>query len=551
MSRRRAVRRLVDPWAGLVLGALVVLGVVILLATPGPWQGTVGPARPGGAGARPSVDLAVFVVTGSAPGRCTAAAWVHVSTAPPRVSAVLVPPSVRAAVPGGGYAPVRRLVTDLDAATATGGLARALGVDLQGWVVVSEAALDRLFAAQVPDDAGRELLARSRAARAAFAAVPHDVDGLRLQHGALAGALRAAQRTPVKANAVVNYLLGSTDVRTDLDLRTVTAAVQAFFSPQAAPVAVRTAAAIIERCGPAREWRLDGRWLSRLRRSLALGVRAPGATPRVVTQARTAEVLVVAPSDDGAAFAKGVRDALLAQGALPVAVRAVQVGDVGAGERLAALLARRRPLAVVLVPWPLPGEPATEAPPGSVTSQALAAMTAVLHRAWQPAVLVAPPATADDRLREAALATGLPMVDLGPGAATALSPAAAATAPSADVGTWSAPRLVAAATARACWPAYLAPGLAGTRLEFSFAARRATGLGLVGEWDAGTMAWMQACGYAPAAGVSGWRPSPGALVAYRPGARRAALSVAGDLGLSPSAVLRDPTAPAVVTVVAP
>ncbi len=55
MSYLRAVMRRLDPWAALLLGVLLALGVVILLATPGPWQRVVGkepPVRFGGAGAR-------------------------------------------------------------------------------------------------------------------------------------------------------------------------------------------------------------------------------------------------------------------------------------------------------------------------------------------------------------------------------------------------------------------------------------------------------------------------------------------------------------------
>ena len=41
----RAVVRRLDPWAALLLGGLLALGVVILLATPGPWQRVVGRSR--------------------------------------------------------------------------------------------------------------------------------------------------------------------------------------------------------------------------------------------------------------------------------------------------------------------------------------------------------------------------------------------------------------------------------------------------------------------------------------------------------------------------
>ena len=41
MNWLRAVMRRLDPWAAIVLGGLLAMGVVILLATPGPWQKVV------------------------------------------------------------------------------------------------------------------------------------------------------------------------------------------------------------------------------------------------------------------------------------------------------------------------------------------------------------------------------------------------------------------------------------------------------------------------------------------------------------------------------
>jgi hypothetical protein len=105
---------------------------------------------------------------------------------------------------------------------------------------------------------------------------------------------------------------------------------------------------------------------------------------------------------------------------------------------------------------------------------------------------------------------------------------------------------------RACWPDYLAPALAGTDLEFSFAARRGTDVALAGPASRDLQPWLAACGYqAREDAGSGWAAPAEPTVAFRPGYRRAALTVAGDLSWGPAAVVRDGSAPAAVTVVWP
>ena len=58
------------------------------------------------------------------------------------VTVTLVPAETRCPVNGGGYAPVRRIVTDLDPQRAADALGAALGVEFAGWVAVGRPARD-------------------------------------------------------------------------------------------------------------------------------------------------------------------------------------------------------------------------------------------------------------------------------------------------------------------------------------------------------------------------------------------------------------------------
>ena len=186
--------------------------------------------------------------------------------------------------------------------------------------------------------------------------------------------LRAVPYEDLSANALVNYALGSAEVETDLDLRAASAFAATFRALTARDVAVGVAPAIVERCGPARSWTLDEDRLERLRLSFTQGLSAAAGAPSVTTRERSPEVLVVAPPGlEGGPFAEDLRAALAAGGALPVDVRSVSLGGDDAAARLAVLLARRRPLAVVLVPGPSGDE--TEA----VVAGRLTAMTEVVR----------------------------------------------------------------------------------------------------------------------------------------------------------------------------
>jgi len=169
MSLRSAARRLLDPWAGLLLAALIALGVVILMSAPGPWRlmgGAEAPLRV--EPAEPS-DIAVFVLAGPAGHRCTAVVWLHVDVRRPALTATLVAPDTRCPVTGSGYAPVRTLATDVSPAAAADALGEALGVTFAGWLTVERSGMERLFAATSELGAAPGGRAAFKASMSAFA----------------------------------------------------------------------------------------------------------------------------------------------------------------------------------------------------------------------------------------------------------------------------------------------------------------------------------------------------------------------------------------------
>ena len=189
----------------------------------------------------------------------------------------------------------------------------------------------------------------------------------------------------------------------------------------------------------------------------------------------------------------------------------------------------------------------------SDVAEELEAMVAALSIAYQPCVIVGGGAEGDE-LAAAVGESGVPVVEVGDAGGAETVPPAPGALFGYEASRREAARLVAATVARACWPAYLAPALPGTALEFSFAARQATEVALVGAAPVELESWLVACGFsAQEADGTGWETpaTTTPTIAYRPGSRRAALTTAGDLGWSAATLVRDPSAPAAVTVVRP
>jgi hypothetical protein len=291
-------------------------------------------------------------------------------------------------------------------------------------------------------------------------------------------------------------------------------------------------------------WHADASRVEPLRQSLALGIRPPETGRLITERARVARVLVVAPLSSRAAarYAGEVRRRLAASAGAPVEVTLVSGHDDRLAFRAARELDRRPALAVLVAP----------ATPGSRATVAVTKVGAMLRDRRQEAVVSGPlPASVGEPSSTAADREVL---------AAALSAARLPVSwPSSPGGTGvggGSRELVAAARdnvetlVRACWPGTLAPRLVSTRLGFAFVAARHTGVGVRSSSPAVTerlLRRLRLWGYpgsrlAADAASSGQAGTRGAIV-FRPGARVAALALAGDLGLPPGSVSRADDAP--------
>jgi hypothetical protein len=543
VRRLRAALRWLDPWAASLLGVLVALGVVILLATPGPWQSVVGDRPPVQAAPSRPADIAVFVQGGRG-ARCTGVLWLHAEYERPSLTACVLAPPTLGLVAGGGYAPVDRLVGDIGPGRAAAALGASLDVRMDAWVVMTREALRVAVPTMFPD--GEQLAQRreSRRATAAWGGVGGVLRAWPLQYETLAEALPKAPFGTLNIVGFSNYVLGFGFVKSDLDLQEATSLAQLLRDLEPGQVRVRAVPAVLEQSREARAWRVDAAALERLRASLAFGVRPPAGLPRVERRRVSTTVVVAAPPAGaaGGAYVDELRRRLRASAGASVRVETVRTP---AGGSLAGAVSRRldqgRPLAVVIAAaLPPTVEPATD-----VAAQ-IGAAAAVLRARAQPGLVCAPalPAAGEAAELEALLREGILPV--------APAPPAMATAVVWDAGT---ARVVARANAatlvRACWPRALAPSLVSTRQGFSYAAARGAEVAVVGP-DAvraeSTAARLRIYGFAAQA-ATGARWTPPLLVRavyYRAAGRRAAFALAGDLALPPAAVLAEPEAPAPV-----
>ena len=574
------MRRL-DPWAALLLGGLLAMGVIILLATPGPWQRVVGKEPPVHLEAPAPDDVAVFVMAGRG-ATCSGVVWLHVDTERHALTAVVVSPSVSGFSPTDGFAPVAAIADSAGPGQAAAALGGALGVTMDAWVALDRAATDLAVQAMVPMSDVRAARTRYREARAAWRGQGRVRASWPTQYVTLRIALPQAEFQDLGVVAFSNYVLGFGFVHSDLTLQGATSLGEALRDVDRNRVEVRAAPVIVERSRGGEVWHADASAVEPLWQSLAAGVVPPESDRLVTVRERAARVLVVAPFARRAAqrYAAQVRMALAKSAGVPV-----QVGMVwGADTRLAFRAAReldRRPALAVLV------GPAGKAVP------VVRKVYAMLRARGQEAVVSGPlplsstaAVSSADPARAAAIAGGLPVSWL-PEALTATTASAAATAsatgastatptpvatPSngstsaggASGGGASGMSLAVAARAnvqtlvRACWPGTLAPKLRSTALDFSFVEARHTGVGVVGSSDtaaAGVLQRLRLWGF-PAGRLvledGGWQPpSAGPLLCYRPGWRVAAAALAGDLGLSPQSVVKVDNNPRALVFVLP
>ena len=543
MNRLRAVARRLDPWAALLLGGLLAMGVVILLATPGPWQRVVGEEAPVRLEAPAPDDVALFVMAGRG-GSCTGIVWLHLDAEKKALAAVVVAPRISGFSPTDGYAPVAAIAGSAGPSAAAAALGGALGVSIDAWIALDRKAMDLAVEAMVPMNEVRAARTRFREARAAWRGRGGEANAWATQYESLRISLPQVPFEELGVVAFSNYVLGFGFVRSDLTLQGATSLAEALKEVDRDLVEVRAAPVIVERSRGGEVWHADASRVEPLRQSLALGIRPPETGRLITERARVARVLVVAPLARQAAdrYAGEVRRRLAASAGAPVEVTLVSGADERLAFRAARELDRRPALAVLVAP----------AEPGARATVAVTKVCALLRDRRQEAVVSGPlpasvgepsSAAADREALAAAVSAGrLPVSWPSP--------------PSRDGEGDGGRGLVAAARSnvqtlvRACWPGTLAPRLASTRLGFAYVAARHTGVGVRSPSSTVTerlLRRLRLWGYpgtrlAPDAAVPD-QVGGATLIAFRPGSREAALALAGDLGLPPGSVFRADDAP--------
>ena len=357
MNRLRAVARRLDPWAALLLGGLLAMGVVILLATPGPWQRVVGQEPPVRLEAPAPDDVALFVMAGRG-GSCTGVVWLHLDAEKKALAAVVVAPRISGFSPTDGYAPVAAIAGSAGPSAAAAALGGALGVSIDAWIALDRKAMDLAVEAMVPMNEVRAARTRYREARAAWRGRGGEANAWATQYESLRVSLPQVPFEELGVVAFSNYVLGFGFVRSDLTLQGATSLAEALKEVDRDLVEVRAAPVVVERCRGGEVWHADASRVEPLRQSLALGIRPPETGRLITERARVARVLVVAPLARQAAarYAAEVRRRLAASAGAPVEVTLVSGDD----ERLAFRAAReldRRPALAALVAPAQPGAP--------------------------------------------------------------------------------------------------------------------------------------------------------------------------------------------------
>ncbi len=388
MNRLRAVARRLDPWAALLLGGLLAMGVVILLATPGPWQRVVGQEPPVRLEAPAPDDVALFVMGGRG-GSCTGIVWLHLDAEKKALAAVVVAPRISGFSPTDGYAPVAAIAGSAGPSAAAAALGGALGVSIDAWIALDRKAMDLAVEALVPMNEVRAARTRYREARAAWRGRGGEANAWATQYESLRVSLPQVPFEELGVVAFSNYVLGFGFVRSDLTLQGATSLAEALKEVDRDLVEVRAAPVIVERCRGGEVWHADASRVEPLRQSLALGIRPPETGRLITERARVARVLVVAPLARQAAarYAGEVRRRLAASAGAPVEVTLVSGDDERLAFRAARELDRRPALAVLVAP----------ARPGARATVAVTKVCAMLRDRRQEAVVSGPlPASAGE-----------------------------------------------------------------------------------------------------------------------------------------------------------
>jgi len=541
----------------MLLGVLVVLGVIILLATPGPWHRVV-PATPRvQVGQAPPTDIAVFV-HGVGSGRlCTAALWVHVRHDLPSVTAVVLPVRLACRLPAAGVQPLDEIVSAAGPAVAADALAERLGITFDGWLALGQPALREAFPAGDTGDApsGRLRLRRLT-----------DTWG-GLGDPASAGSaqvrfLQAVGQTwrPRRLNliAFTNYILGAPDSLTDMKLQAVTAVAQTLSRTPPRRIVVGALPAVVYDNGAYERWLPEPSALLAYRVSFAAEAMPPALHLSIETRSASDSVVVLVERQDTEvnAFvtALGARVDDYAGRHLRIEMLVCAHLD----EVHAALRERRerRPPLAAVVAFGQGGA-------GFDDGDQLAALTrAALLDARiisLPAVVSIPADAGGSSTDVAEMLSGVAEDEGFPYAAMMAAvpePSADPTASPRDA-TRSSGRLAAECLVRAVQPAFFSPRLPATRLGFDYYERSGFEIAVAGPEGLATLRLLdalRAMGYRPERlegdGVSGDAALSVPLsLRFAEGHRLEARCVAGDLRLARDDVTLGADLPAALTLV--
>ena len=217
MNRLRALPSRLDPWAALLLGLLVALAVIILLATPGPWQKVVESKQPIHIGKPPPADIAVVLDAGTTVPRCTGAFWLHVDYQRPSVALVAVPAAVEGFLPVSDTCPWRRS-SPTPVAAGAAALGAVTGVPMSDWVTAASGAARDAFSAWYEATQSRAGRARLRRLMLAWSGTGGTGRAYRRQVTVLSSALGDMPRASLDVVAFANYVLAAPTVETNLNL---------------------------------------------------------------------------------------------------------------------------------------------------------------------------------------------------------------------------------------------------------------------------------------------------------------------------------------------
>lgn len=535
----------------MLLGVLVALGVIILLATPGPWHKVV-PATPRvQVGQPPPGDVIVFVRGATTGDACTGAVWIHLRFGRPSATAVVVPVQTTCLLPGAGMQPLQEIVRDAGAATAAEALGETLGVEFEGWVDVGRAALLEAF--PPPGSAGVRERLYMKTLDQAWAARGGGARVLVRQTRFLRAAVAGWRRARFDIIGFANYVIGSPESTTDMKLQAVAAIGGVVKDTPKRGLVVGALPAVVYANGPYRRWCPDSCGLAAYRAAFALEVTQPSlaATVRERPVARRLLVMVEPQGVSRREFVACLRKRVHAYSAHRVVVETVVCRDVRDAQVTLRELARTQPPLAVVVAF---GRRLSTPAGADLTRRLTTAALAEVRTARLPAVVAvltdadpgsSPPAGGAAAPREEG---GFPSVS--PDQVMPTVDGRPASSASSALGQGAAECLV-----RAVQPRYFSPDLPATRSGVSYYARRGMDLTVaVGDRrEAARLSlFLSAMGYRSV--VSPWEGAQAknvAIIRYTAGVKREALCVSGDMGLSRRNVIADTGLPAAVTVVAP